>query len=371
VVAWHDMAPYYSRTDIRVTATNEMLTSSGGERFTWPNTDESGRYWATMYTNGEGIMWVDTACGARKSLTEIPGTWDTMPGWEHVSSPRLSADGRWAVFNVRGNYDLRTGTPLVDPATTTNMPHSIYRVDLSTMEVELVTSMAGTPILGEHGNPDVSDDGNYVAFLTAAEEYGADEATGGSEIVRVNMSNTDQPSWTVVTSGIPNRVEGTRVGEFIGSNKRTPIRISGDGTQVGFLATGRYGIQDVSTWFETRLYRWTAGGSLQLVNADPRNDSIGSGIMSRDGSAFVTHRRRVEEGATVCRYYRREVDGGETMISPDEVGGCALFAGEPDISHDGRHIVFPNEVTFDAPPGEPSYREDIHLYTAGPVAAPK
>lgn len=270
-------------------------------------------------------------------------------GSTHVSGPpsgRVSASGRHVVF---ASY-----APLV-PADG-NRTRDIYVMDVSTRRVTLETpGAAAQPANGESVNPDISRDGRYVVFESAAGNltnvefargiprvFLRDRQTGVCRLLSTNASDepANGPSMNpaisadgetvVFTSSASDLLEdGSITGGSIGVyliRLATKERIRVDVTSQGQVRAGQSAFPTISgdgryVAFMSRADLTRRDGSSRADDAPDENGVFD--IYIRD--TFMQHTRRVSQGRQ-----RRDADGPSY---------------QPAISADGRFVAFVSEAS--------------------------
>jgi Tol biopolymer transport system component len=256
----------------------------------------------------------------RQLLSAVVGNNDSL--W-----PSISANGRYVAFHS-------VATNLV--AGDTNGCYDVFVKDLQTGTTTRVntTSAGAQAVGGDSSDADVSDDGRYVAFASAATNLVAGDA-GATDIyvkdlqtgaiVRVNTPGASDP--------------------FDGC---TNPSISGDGRYVVFQRYVKVNetytytnvfVKDLQTGTTTRVSTSDTGGET--------NDDSYHGKISSDGryvafSSDATNMMPDDPYDAGNDIYVRDLQTGTiTCLSTDPVGVVlSVFSGQPSISGDGRYVAF-------------------------------
>jgi Tol biopolymer transport system component len=225
---------------------------------------------------------------------------------------------------------------------------------------------AATPGAGSDGqttmNPSVSDDGRYVAFVSAAGNLVADDDNNAADIF-VRDRQTGQ---TILVSAAPDNTVGNGKSGDPGAF-RNGFAISGNGRFVVFasdatdLIEGKtdnnnlpdYFVRDLQT-STTQLV--TATGSGDYSTASTFGGTNGTPAISDDGQ-FVTFTATFSDldpaandadGNQPDVFVRDLVGGTTTELSAKDGGGTGggSVGANPTISSDGRFIAFTSNDTL-------------------------
>ena len=257
------------------------------------------------------------------------------------SEPQISANGAFVVFSSR-NPDL--------PGAPGDGNNHVYRADLASGQIVLVDRSSGGAV-ANHGadHPDVSADGNRVAFASISTNL------GGATSLKDDVYVRDLAAGTTTWASVPED------GDPGHSSARDPS-ISADGRRVAFtqeLPEFGYGAIDEDEVFVRDL----AAGTTTLASAGPAGPADTGAVessLSGDGSkvTFVSDARNL--GGPVGRFrtaYVRDLVTRTTSLvvqdgSPVSAavlsanGACvALQAGElvagygPDFEHAFLHAL--------------------------------
>jgi Tol biopolymer transport system component len=229
------------------------------------------------------------------------------------SEPDLSLDEHWLAYT-------RSGTP-----------SQVWVFDRATGTSTLVSAAPnGAPGNGESRRPSVSADGRWIAFESVASNLGGSFPPGHRQVwVRDRVAGSS----TLVSLS----ASGTA-----GSNHSYAPSISADGTLVAFhsrayLTPQQYGVQ----WVYLRdLAAGTTGGpffggATQQQSADA--------VLAADGR-FVFFSSGVGTEIGDLWSYHVDFDATQLFLTPSMSWFPASGPlGEPDPSHDGKHVAFLGE----------------------------
>jgi Tol biopolymer transport system component len=260
-------------------------------------------------------------------------------------SGRVSADGRFVVFASRAR---------LSPADN-NSSRDIYVFDLSTRQATLETpGLNGKPANGESFNPDISGNGRYVVFESAAG----------------NLTNIDLPTgtprvyWRDRELGITRLLSTAPGGEPANGISRAPA-ISGDGGTVVFTSSATNLLEDEKTKGGIGIYRIELATS-QRWRVDVTSDGRGhagqsaSPAISGNGQfiAFASDADLTTGDTPPCREQSRDANRMFDVYIRDafshrtrrvSIGSSCRDAdgpsSNPAISADGRHVAFVSEAS--------------------------
>ncbi|QDV40832.1 Subtilisin NAT precursor [Stieleria neptunia] len=279
------------------------VTASGGEadgESNYSSLSADGRFVA-FSSNAEGLIrGEDNPFGGIYVLDRFTGTLELVSvsaageaGDSWSSKPSISADGRYVAFES-------AATNLV-PADS-NGVIDIFVYDRSTQTIERVNvDGAGVEANGKSELPDISDDGRFVTFESAATNLVAGDTNERDDIFVYDR-----------LLDAMERVSVSETGEEAEYGARTPT-ISGDGRFVTF-----------------------ASSSSTLL---PR-DEFGVHIYVYDRSTSTVERVSVNDAA---------VDGND-------------WSDDPSISADGRFVTFQSKASNLAPGDSGTSTEDVFVF---------
>lgn len=255
----------------------------------------------------------------------LVSTWDYGQADADSSNARISADGRYAVFET--DAQLATGDR--------NQKSDIYRRGLfagGTTELVSVAVTGGSPGSGDSHTPAVSRDGRYVVFISLASGLTA-KAPGPGTYVR-DMASHTTTRVDVLSSGV--HVEW---GQSTSTNWWRPA-ISADGSRIAFVsgdpALGEVGsgrrqvfvrVRGTDTIFQASVA--ADGGAARLPCAFPSLNADGTRV------AFLTASPLLSEIGYLPRVYL-----WDQALSRPTLVSEGVTNGAPSISGDGSKVAF-------------------------------
>ncbi len=282
----------------------------------------------------------------RASVTNA-GAQSTTGGFRGV----VSGDGRYVVFVSA--EDL-TGVP-------TGGKLQAYRRDLRDGRTQLVsTSSAGAVAnqnveAGDPFNPfiDVTPDGRYIVFRSAATNLVATDTNAQDDVFRKDMGTGEIQMVSVSSAGAQ------------GNNFSSDPSISGDGSRVVFVtAATNLATPDGNNAASDVLMRDFVVGTTTLVSSNSAgqqaNEFTERPSISADGRVVA-----FEAGPLTTNLYADDANAANDIIVKNLVTGVAVPAAvittattlggadvkggsAPDISGDGRYVVFQTGEQLDA-----------------------
>ncbi len=273
-------------------------------------------------------------------------------------SPDISGDGRFVVFDS----DADNLAP-DDVDTVRNVYVRTVRAGTTTL-VSRASGAAGAAGDADAFDPSISADGRYVAFESASTTLTADGNPGTTDVfVRDLVTST-----TILVS----RDTGAN-GPAGDSSSFDPV-ISADGRHVAFTtAADNFSAEDDDS-VQNVYVRDLAAQTTTLVSRATGAGGAGADGISRAAAISGDGRRVVfesvadnlsaEDDDTVQDVFVRDVVAGTTTLVSRATGaagaGADLDAFAPDISSDGRRVVFHSRATnLSAEDGDPF--EDVFL----------
>jgi Tol biopolymer transport system component len=277
------------------------------------------------------ILLKDRSTGRFENVTLVEeGTLLNGPAPNDCYTPAVSADGRFVAFSSEGYYR----NAVVPGGGTRN----IWRCDRSTGGFRAVLDDPDWPAQSL-SLPSLSDDGRYVAFVSAADNLVAGVACGGNEQVWVADFATDPP--TVVLVSRDKDAPLTAADGPCGG-----ARISGDGSAVVFYGQAA-NLHDETDASRIHVYLGTpAGGAVEVVSrygtGAPLDGNSSAASVSADGSvvAFQSH---YSTGLPETALVVRDRLAGTLVVAADDAGrtGSQPLAFQPcSISADGRRVAY-------------------------------
>ena len=298
---------------IRASVLNQSVEGIGGDSGS-PDISADGRY--TVFassatnlvdsdTNGlADIFMYDRETDQTYRVDLGPGALQAVGG--PSENPSISADGRYVVF-------ASTATNLV--LGDTNGAKDIFMYDNQTGDTTRVNVGPGGVQAASFGssNPDISADGNWIVYESPASNLVASDSNGTSDIFRYDRVNAVTTRINLSTSGLQ-----AKFGQSI-----TPT-ISGDGRYIAYVS------------FATTLLDVTY----------PIPPEVG-----------------VDTNANWDVFVYDAVLATTTRISVDNEGDQVDFGGfNPDISVNGRYIVYDSATTQLLDDGDVNTANDLFLF---------
>ena len=339
---------------------NDISQTTLADDLATPDVDESGSY--SFVGLPQGIYDV------RQALPNSHvGTSPTTPALIH--DQRYDTDFGYNGFQDYPDDDLRlseTGRYLVYSTTRqvlasdTNTVRDIYLVDRDTNEQELISVDSNEVAANNHSfEPDVSSDGRYVIFRTAATNLDVADSDAFFDVyVRDRLLGTT----TLLTAGVAGGA---------GNGDSQDARITPDGNYVVLTSSGNQLVAgDTNNLADTFLFDLqssttqrisvTAGG-VQLTDAS----SVGADI-SPDGRYVLFESESAQlvsgDNNSSSDVFRVDLTSGQIEIASSAHDGSPgdAVSGKPSISDDGRWAVFESSSSnlTDGPhagPGESYY----------------
>lgn len=258
--------------------------------------------------------------------------------------PAISADGRFVAFVSRASN--------LDPAAGSHTREVFVR-DLSTGKVALAsraTGADGAAASGFSGEPSISADGRYVAFVSGAPDLAGETAPGGGVYVR------DLVAGTTVLASRANGPTGAP-----GDDYSQGPSLSADGLHVAFESTANNLVPDDSKQPQEDIFvRDLATGVTELIS---RADGAGGAAatdwsfepsISADGSkvAFASRAPLSPEDVDAESFpedvFVRDRTAQTTTLVSRASGPTGapsdVESDEPAISADGLHVAFTSDA---------------------------
>ncbi len=217
----------------------------------------------------------------------------------HSNQPKISSDATHVVFVSSANNLVPDDS---------NPSQDIFVLDLSTGILEIVSvDVAGVAAGGPSFNPDISGDGRFVVFSSAANNLVPGDIDAGVDLFFVDRQ-----------SGVITRITETLAA--LGLVAPENPKISHDGENVVFLAT------DANGYATLLRYRQDTGELQLLIAGDPQGETDvrppGSWAVSENGAHIVTDwiDRLADTDVNDPRddrdIYRIDLHFGELTVSP-------------------------------------------------------
>jgi Tol biopolymer transport system component len=282
--------------------------------------------------------------GLAGSLPDEVTVVSTNPAGEPANTralnPSLSSDGRFITFASDADNLVPNDT---------NRNSDIFRKDLTTGEVELVTQIRvpGQGVQQTDGlslSPAISGNGEVVAFTSVAD----------------NLSDVDTGRGNVFVTAVGSNA--VQLVSIVGNLMAGDPSIDDDGSRVAFTATasGRAETDDPapSDTIMNRVYvRDLSDGSLIEVSSDAAGNFAdgpsGSAEISADGNfvVFASDATNLDADGDTNRgsdiYIRSLIDGSIQNVSTTADGSQGSGdSTDPTVSGDGRFVAFASTASF-------------------------
>lgn len=270
--------------------------------------------------------------------------------------PALSADGRYVVFQSEA-------TNLV-PGDTGDF-WDIFVYDRQTSQTTLVSvSSFGVQANGDSCEPDISADGRYVVFESAASNLVAGDSNGYSDIFVRDLQSEEIELISVSSSGtqgnnLSNAAVLSQDGRYVAFTSRTSNLVTGDTNLIQDVfvhdrMTGETSRVSVNSSEEqgNHFSRYPA------ISADGRYVAFNSAASNLDPRDSAGARPDWPDDVFV-----RDRENGTTYMvsvnSLDEPGNHASYG--VDISGDGRYVAFTSHADNLVPGYDPANTPDIFV----------
>ena len=258
----------------------------------------------------------------------------------NCSSPRISVDGRYVVFTSFAN-NLS--------AIATGNTRQVYIKDMDTGDVSLVSRDTSGIFVANNvaANPDVSNDGRYVVFESAASNLSLLPNNGLTQIYRKDMTddsietisrNTSQSAGALGNSNRPRMSSDARFIVF-DSNAGSDIVVGANGIRHVYLVD----IENPDVTEQISVDSSGVQGNGASLNADISDDgvfivfeSIATNLAAGDsngGLSDIFRRNRTSPGST------------RLVSTPDNVSSGSNGSFNASISSDGNYVSFESEST--------------------------
>ncbi|WP_458098401.1 Ig-like domain-containing protein [Roseomonas sp. WA12] len=364
------------RRDLQTGAVDRVVADSTGNLPSFSNSrgadiSSDGRYVvftsrATGLTANDSGNWEDVF---RKDLLtgEILRASESSSGSEggfHSFDPAISADGRYIVFNSAAS-NLTAGPAQL-------IGYDTFRKDLVTGEVVRVgTTASGTLAnaysLSPPGAPDVSADGRYVVFESAATNLtGSPDGNSSVDLFRKDLNTGAIVVVTASTSGILSDAGGQDAkasadGRFVVFSSRSVNLIAGDTNDAADIFR-----KDLTTGEVIRVSASATG-----VQADSGSSDA---AVSADGRfvVFSSDATNLVEGDTngVADIFRKDLLTGEFLRLSVSFSGAQADRKSmlPAITADGRVVAFASDATNLTTDSPADFSEDLFLVDTAAAA---
>ncbi len=326
-------------------------------------------------TNGTGdVLLYEVATGTVTLVSHVPGS-PTTAGNGYSYGPALNADGRRVAFHSQS-------TNLVVGQSDSAGSFDVFLYDRPTGEMALVSHVLNLPTTaaGNSSNyPQISDDGNYVAFESQATNLVAGSDVSSTPDVFLYNQATGLVTLVSHTAGSPGQAGGSLPGG------PDTFSMSADGAFVAFTS-GSTGIvsgqSDSNALPDVFLFRRDdpGAGTATLVSHQPGqptwtgDSGAGGPIVSADG-AWVTFNSQARNLAGTTHpnsdqdVFLFDRSSGTVTLVSHAAGAAGTAANSQSmtrgISANGRYVSFESTATNVAPgvtDGNTTY--DSFLYDA-------
>ncbi|HEX7901955.1 MAG TPA: hypothetical protein VF950_29620 [Planctomycetota bacterium] len=277
------------------------------------------------------------------AVTPVPGNGDS-------DQPSVSADGRFVAFRS-------VSTNLVAPPTTAARSH-IYKKDLQTGAIQLISAAGAAEGSGNSSNPAISSDGRFIAYTSFSTNLVAGVTiTGAGAISNVYLCDTlpVTPTTTLLSF---TAADGTVSG---GANSGNPsIAVTaGPIAHVAYESAAQDIVVATYTASPTNIFCKRTGGSNELVSVSTTAGTAGNG--SSVNASISADGQRIAFDSTATNLIAGDTNGQTDVFVRDfipvtdtttrvsvlnaggEITGGGSFA--PNISGDGLSVVFLTQGT--------------------------
>jgi hypothetical protein len=279
-------------------------------------------------------MIVAVLAGAVSMPPAVAGESAPVPD-DASSGPAVSADGRWVAF-VSEASNLLGGDPSADP----NGMADIFLVDTQESTIRLVSSAGGAPADGPSVDVDISADGRFVVFQTAATNLVPGDANG--PVGDIVLFDTQSDALTLVSRRALTGAQG--------DNESFAPTISADGTKVAFgsratnlvandtNARADIFVRDVVAGVTTRVSTDSSGRQANNASYDAAIASNGAHVAL---SSLATNLVSGDTNGTRDIFVKNLTSGKMARVSVSNTERQAKgSSGLEDISADGHWVVF-------------------------------
>ncbi len=276
--------------------------------------------------------------GAASSRVQLTGIASVTPGGYAGSDastvPDVSADGRYIAF--------RSAAPNLVAGDTNGMRDIFVRDTLGSVTRRVSVASDGTQANGQSGAPTISDDGRFVAFESNATNLVANDTNGVNDIFRHDLWTGETvmvsvSSVFVAGNGDSNNPDITADGGSVVFDSAATNLVIGDSN-----AKRDVFIRNVSLSGTSRLSVTSANGQLT-------GDSITPAITG--GGRYVAFRSTTNQIGSDTNnlpdiFVRdRTAETTERVSVTDGEANANGQSNNPDISDDGRYVVFDSTGT--------------------------
>lgn len=255
-------------------------------------------------------------------------------------TPSVSADGRYVAFYTNGYNTLSAGVPGYGPA--------VYRRDMETGELELVTVSTNPGHLTAGFFPSMSDDGRYIAFMSPVDDLVPGDDNGTWDVFVRDMQ--------AGTTELVSRASGAN--GALGDDGSFNPSISGNGRFVAFVSPATnfsdddfpytdVFVRDLDT-NETELVSCQDGPACAGADGDSSFPDSTHAISNDGRYVAFSSNANLAGYSQPLGYVRDRVAGTTTLVTrasglTGEASNGAL--GRVAISGDGTVVAFDSDAT--------------------------
>lgn len=277
---------------------------------------------------------------------------------DSCTSPRISADGRFVLFDTAAS-NVVTGDA-----------NGFRDVFLRDRQAATTTRISVTPSGGEANGDswtcDLSDDGHVSAFESDATNLVASDTNGDRDVFVHDHGTGSTALVSVSTAGVP------------AAGRSSAASVSADGSRVAFWSAANNLIAGDTNLFSDVFVRDRSAGTTVLVDriagsgAIPTLWALTPTSLSADGTrvAFVTQASLdgILDGNTLADVYVRDLAANQTILISRRNPSSffpAQGGANPAISPDGWHVAFESSAVFD--PADTNGAADVLVRDLGNV----
>ncbi|MCA9995482.1 MAG: PD40 domain-containing protein, partial [Anaerolineales bacterium] len=291
-------------------------------------------------TNGlSDVFYRDTVLGTTKRIS-VSATGQQGNGGS--TRPVISSDGRYIAF-------MSIASNLV--AGDTNGSYDIFVYDRITEGIERVSvSSSGVQGDASSADPSISNDGRYVAFLSFATNFSANDPDFDVEDIYVHDRQTNQTQLVSVSS------QGVK-----GNLRSYEPAISGNGQFVAFTSNANNLVaNDTNGWWDVFVYNRNTGVTVRrsVDSGGVQSDRGGkTPSISNDGRylAFVST-ALIAGSIGENQVFLHDSSTNQTIWVSS---GATKDSLDSQISDDGNYVVFESAAQLT---NDPNYNSLFHIY---------
>ena len=348
------------REMLAVNLVSASLGGGSGERLSAnPQISEDGRY-AVFESSSNNLVAGDvnnpnvTDIFRRDLLTGVTllvsANLSSSGGNGNSSNARISSDGRYVTF-------LSSATDLQATVIDSNNNVDVFVRDMQLNQTLVLSRNVNQTSTGAgaSGSPNISDDGRFVVFHSAAPDLVIAAQDTNGTVLDVFLWDRQVPNQVTLLS--------TPFGSLGSGNGASSFAvISGNGTQISFVSNASNLVVNDTNGATQDVFVRPIGGTTSLVSANTTggsgNQSSNDPRISDDGNwiAFTSNANNLTtgDGNGVQDIYLRNRVAGTTILISTAVGGAVSANGPsatPQISGDGMVVGYTsagsNIVTVD------------------------